>query len=94
MPTMKTERVVILMTAQQKRALAHRAKALDVSVAELVRRSAEGFGTGADEATLAALAAELHGAVRESRAAVRSALAEAAATLAYLGKRRKDRRVA
>ncbi|OGA14368.1 MAG: hypothetical protein A3D95_04135 [Betaproteobacteria bacterium RIFCSPHIGHO2_12_FULL_69_13] len=91
---MKTERVVILMTPEQKRAIAHRAKALDVSVAELVRRSAEGFGSGADEATLAALAAELHGAVKESRAALRAAIGEAEATLAQLGRRRKDRQAA
>ena len=30
---MKTERLVILVTPEQKRALAHRAKALDLSVA-------------------------------------------------------------
>ena len=91
---MKTERLVILVTPQEKRAIAHRAKALEVSVAELLRRSAQGFGAGADEATLAALAGELHKAVKESRAALRAALAEAQITLAQIGKRRRERRAA
>ncbi len=91
---MKTERVVILMTPEQKRALAHRAKALDLSVGELLRRSAEGVGAGGEEAAFAALAGELRDSVRQSRAAVRAALAEAEATLEYLGRRRKDRRAA
>lgn len=91
---MKTERLVILVTPEQKRAIANRAKSLDVSVAELVRRSAEGFGSGVDEVTLAALASELQKAVKESRAALRAALAEAQATLAQIGKRRKQRQAA
>jgi len=77
---MKTQRLVILVTPEEKRAIARRAKALDVSVAELLRRSAQGFGAGADEATLAALASELQKAVKESRAALRIALAEAQST--------------
>ena len=91
---MKTERLVILVTPEQKRALAHRAKALDLSVAELVRRSADGFRPGADEQALSALADELQRAVKESRAALRAALNETAATLAQLGKRRRERRAA
>ena len=91
---MKTERLVILVTPEQKRSLAHRAKALDLSVAELVRRSAEGLRPGVDEQTLSALADELQRAVKESRAALRLALAEAETTLAQLGKRRRERRVA
>jgi len=90
----KTERLVILVTPEEKRALADRAKALDVSVAELLRRSARGPGSGADEATLAVLANELQKAVRESRAALRAALAEAEATLSQISGRRKARRVA
>lgn len=91
---MKTERLVILVTPEEKRAIARRAKALDVSVAELLRRSAQGAGAGADEASLAVLARELHKAVKESREALRVALAEAEATLAQIGKRRGERRVA
>jgi len=92
---MKTERLVILVTPEQKRALAHRAKALDLSVAELVRRSAEGVRPGAeDERALAALANELQRSVKESRVALRAALAETQATLAQLGKGRKERRAA
>ena len=91
---MKTERLVILVTPEQKRALAHRAKALDLSVAELVRRSAEGLRPGADEHVLSALADELQRSVKESRAALRAALAETQATLAQLGKGRKERKAA
>ena len=91
---MKTERLVILVTPEQKRVIAERAKSLDVSVAELLRRSAEGYAEGADEATLALLAGQLQKAVKESRAALRVALAEAEATLAQLGRSRRQRRVA
>ena len=91
---MKTERLVILVTPGQKRALAVRAKALDLSVAELVRRSAEGLRPGVDEQVLSSLAVELQRSVRESRLALRAALAETQATLAQLGKGRKERRAA
>ncbi|MCC6472840.1 MAG: hypothetical protein IT514_03750 [Burkholderiales bacterium] len=91
---MRTERLVILVTPEEKRALAERAKAFDVSVGELLRRSAREPGSGADEPTLAALAAELRRAVKESRAALRAALTEAESTLSQLSARRKARRVA
>ena len=91
---MKTERLVILVTPEQKRAIAHRAKSLDVSVAELLRRSAAGYADGADEATLTLLAGQMQRAVKESRAALRLALAEAETTLAQLGRSRRQRRVA
>jgi hypothetical protein len=90
----KTERLVIRVTREQKRALAHRAKALDLSVAELVRRSAEGLRLGADEQVLSALADELQRSVKESRAALRAALAETQVTLAQLGKGRRERKAA
>ena len=91
---MKTERLVILVTPEQKRAIAQRAKSLDVSVAELLRRSAEGYGEGADGAMLALLASQLQNSVRESRTALRLALAEAEATLQQLGRSRRQRRAA
>src|SRR3972149_2990228 len=85
---MKRERLV---TPQEKRALAKRAKALDVSVGELLRRSAQGLGAGADEATLSVLAREVQTAVKESRAALREALVEAQATLSLRSPKRKAR---
>jgi len=91
---MKSERLVILVTPEQKRSLARRAKALDLSVAELVRRSAEGAGDRESERTLMALAAELQKAVKGSRAALRAALAETEATLKQVRARRDDRKVA
>ena len=91
---MKTERLVILVTPEQKRALARRAKALDVSVAELLRRSTEGIGAGGNEQALLVLAGELQHAVRESRAALRAALSEAEATLRQISRHRHERRVA
>jgi hypothetical protein len=90
---MKTQRLVVLVTAEQKRALARRAKALDVSVGELLRRSSEG-ADARDLSALSALANELRASARESRAALRSALSEAEETLAQLGRRRGRQRVA
>jgi cell division protein ZapA (FtsZ GTPase activity inhibitor) len=91
---MKTERLVVLVTPEQKRSITRNAKSLDMSVAELLRRSAEGFGAGADDAALGALARQLQIAVKESRAALRAALAEAEATVAQLRKRGRQRQVA
>ena len=91
---MKTERLVILVTPEQKRAIAQRAKSLDVSVAELLRRSAAGYTEGADDATLALLAGQMQRAVKESRAALRLALAEAETTLVQLGRSRRHKQVA
>lgn len=91
---MKTERLVVLVTPQQKRALSRRARALEVSVAELLRRSAEGAGGSDSERTLVALAGELRQAAREGRAAVRAALAEAERTLRQVRAGREQRRVA
>ena len=91
---MKTERLVILVTPRQKRVLARRARALRLSVAELLRRSSEGLGAGESEDLLVALAGELRTSVRESRAALRAALSETKVTLEQFGKRREERRVA
>ena len=91
---MKTERLVILVAPEQKRANVHRAKSLDVSVAESLRRVAEGHGEGADEAMLALLANQLQKSVKESRFALRLALAEAGATLEQLGRSRSQRQAA
>ena len=91
---MKTERLVILVTPEHKRTLARRAKALDVSVGELLRRSTEGiYGDGSEQA-LAVLASDLLKSARESRAALRAALSETQATLKQLRQRRRERRVA
>lgn len=91
---MKTERLVVLVTPEQKRALARRARALDVSVGELLRRSAEGAGGSEGERTLVALARELQRAAKEGRAALRAALAEADETLRQVRAGREERRVA
>lgn len=63
----KTERLAILVTSGQKRALVRRAKALDLSVAEFVCRLAEGFRPDADDQVLVALASELNQSAKESR---------------------------
>ena len=88
----KTERLAILVTSGQKRAIVRRAKALDLSVAEYVYHFAEGFRPDADNQALAALASELKRSVKESRAALRSAQAEVKATLAQMQTRRPSRR--
>lgn len=91
---MKTERLVILVTPEQKRTLARRAKALGVSMAELLRRSSEGIYGDSNEQALAVLARDLLKSARESRAALRAALSETQATLKQLRQRRRERRIA
>ena len=60
----------------------------------MLRRSAAGYAEGADDVTLALLAGQMHRAVKEGRAALRAALAEAETTLAQLGRSRRQKRVA
>lgn len=94
----KTERLAILVTSRQKRAILRRAKVLDLSVAEYVLRSAEGCRPDADDQILTALASELKRSAKEGRAALRSALAEVKATLAQMqtstARRRRERSAA
>lgn len=68
---MKSERMVILVTPEQKAAIASSAKALKLSAGEIVRRAVESYRPDGDEALLGALAVELERSARETRKALR-----------------------
>lgn len=91
---MKTERMTILLTPQQKEVIHAKAKKLNLSAGEVVRRAVEGYQAGGDEALLMALAEELERSVKEARIALKSALIETRATLDHLEKTRAAARKA
>ena len=91
---MKTERMVILLTREQKRGIAAKAKALNLSAAEVVRRAVDTYRPGADDALLLALADELKRSVVTTRAVVASALGELRRTSNQLADRQRRRKAA
>lgn len=91
---MKTERMTVLVTAEQKSAILARAERLGLSVGEMVRRAVETYDPSAareteDEVVLNAVADELLSAAKTARAALREANREVEATLQQLAKHRK-----
>lgn len=92
---MKTERMTILVTAEQKAAINARAQSLGVSAGEMVRRAVETYGAGPSEATseseavLNALADELFAAAKEARAALAAANRSVHAAVKQLSKSRE-----
>jgi len=86
---MKTERLVVLLTPEQKRVIVGRAKSLNLSAGEVIRRSVESYRPNEEEALLEALAGELERSVRETRKALGSARAEVRQTLNYFASRRR-----
>jgi len=92
---MKTERLTILVTPDQKRAIAAKAKTLNLSAGEVIRRAVESYRTGDEERLLDALADELDRSVKEARKSIKGALDELRRTHAQLsGKARPQRRAA
>jgi len=91
---MKTERMTILLTPQQKHAINVKAQRLNLSAGEVVRRAVEQYRENEDEALLAALADELERSVREARAALKTALEETRGTLEHLAGSKSIRKVA
>lgn len=83
-----TERVVVLMTRAEKRALEAKAKRMGASTAELVRRSVDAFDPAADTAEFAALLEVLAASHKATLAALDRAEHEVAATRAYFGAKR------
>ncbi len=80
---MKTERVTLLTSPEFKSFLTKEARREGISVAELVRSRCEGR-QGADQAMLMTLTAELRGAVKQAKAALKRGLDEANAVMADL----------
>ena len=69
------ERIVVQATAQDKRAIAAKAKKLDLPVSELMRRGAFAYRSSEADAELAALADAAKGAADRAGAAIDDALA-------------------
>jgi hypothetical protein len=87
----KTERMTILVTPEQKAAITARAESLGLSAGEMLRRAAETYSSDAkpgSEDLLNALADELFAAAKSARAALSSANKEVRTTLRQLQKRR------
>ena len=86
---MKTERLVVLVTPEQKQAIMARAKTLNLSAGEVIRRSVEGFRPNEEEAVLSALADELERSAKATRKALSAARNEVRQTLDHLAARRR-----
>lgn len=80
--------MTILLKSQQKEVIQAKAKNLNLSAGEVVRRAVEGNQAGGDEALLSALAEELARSVKEARAALKSARAATRKTIDHLEKTR------
>lgn len=68
------ERIVVQATAQDKKAIAAKAKKLDLPVSELMRRGAFAYDSGVSDAELGALADAAKGAADRAGAAIDDAL--------------------
>lgn len=97
---MKTARMTILLTPEQKVAIQARAERLGLSTGELLRRAVETYDTSAasedaaeSEAVLNALADELFAAAKAARAALAVANREVQATVKQLSKSRESSHV-
>jgi len=90
---MKTERLTILVTPAQKAAIARRARSLNLSASEVVRRAVESYKRGGEDAAiLSALASDLYQAARGARQAMKAAMDEVNATLNYFAAKRSPKR--
>ena len=91
---MKTERMTVLVTREQKAAILARASSLGLSTGEMVRRAVETYAPSSpsakeDEVLLNALADELFTAAKIARAALVDANKNVQATVIALASRRK-----
>ena len=68
------ERIVVQATAQDKKAIAAKAKKLDLPISELMRRGAFAYQSSETDAELAALADAAKGAADRAGAAIDDAL--------------------
>jgi len=69
-----TERIVVQVTASQKRAIANTAKRLGLNVSELMRQAAQGFTPANDEADINTLLERVDISTREANEALDDAL--------------------
>lgn len=94
---MKTERMTVLVTPEQKAAILARAENLGLSAEEMARRAVESYEPSSttaaeDEAVMSALADELLAAAKSAGAALDEANRDVEATLRQLAKSRKAAR--
>lgn len=84
---MKTERVTLLISPDDKRQLQELAEGRGVTASELVRQAVQAYGASSIDETreLAALTAELRGAMPAMRKSLREANVAAERTIAALG---------
>lgn len=88
---MKTERMTVLVTPEQKAAILTRAQSLGLSAGEMVRRAVESYEPKKeDEAALNALGAALQAAAKDARKALAEARRELGVTLDQLGRNRRS----
>jgi len=92
---MKSARMTVLVTPEQKTVIHDRARILGISTGEMVRRAVESFGastgsaaTAESEAVLNALADELQRAAGEAKVALVTANREMQSTLRQLARHR------
>lgn len=69
-----TERIVVQVTAAQKKAITGTAKRLGLNVSELMRQSAEGFTPSGDEQEILALVDRVNASTKEANDALDDAL--------------------
>lgn len=70
-----TERVPVLLTVEEKQALAERAQAAHISMGEFLRRAVAAFQPQEDEALLAGMMAQLEKTTAQANAALDDAFA-------------------
>lgn len=86
----KMERMVVLVTPEQKRAIVSRAKAQRLTMGEMVRRSVAAYEGEEELALIERLVERVKASSREATRALAAAEAEVRGTLAYFANRRKD----
>jgi len=69
-----TDRIVVQVTAVQKRAIASTAKRLGLNVSELMRQAAQGFTPSSDEEDMNALIQRVNASTEEANDALDDAL--------------------
>ncbi|WP_434718295.1 hypothetical protein P5W98_03440 [Paraburkholderia sp. A1BS-2L] len=69
-----TERIVVQVTAVQKRAIAQTAKRLGLNVSEFMRQAAQGFTPSEDEQEVLALVERVNASTKEANDALDDAL--------------------
>jgi hypothetical protein len=87
-----TERVVVLMTPTEKRALERKAKATRLSAGELVRRSVEAFDPRFTDQAVLAMLDSFTASHETTLRALDNAERELAETRAYFARKREGRR--